>query len=119
MSILCLGPNALLEENPLALDVCAATREKIVEFLRPVFTVRQRIKRQINFSTGREPGLEIAEQKVPFARSPARTRFGVAIETDRKCGDPVQGLFKVRQRFEWFDPKNDPRHFENFEQFAE
>ena len=63
--------------------------------------------------------MEIAEEKFPFARPPSRIGGAIAIKADRKRGNPVELLLKIRQPLKRFDPENRPWHAKNFEQFPE
>ena len=43
----------------------------------------------------------------------------MSIKPDRKRGDPIELLLKVRERFEWLNSESRSRHGKDFEQFPE
>src|SRR4029077_14160919 len=77
------------------------------------------IEREIDLAARRESPLKIAKKKIPFTRSPARIRRPVSIKSDRKRGDPIALLVKIRERLERLNSEHRPWHAEDFEQFLE
>src|SRR5438874_11470997 len=76
-------------------------------------------EREIDFAARRESPLKIAKKKIPFAWSPARVARPISIKTDRKRGDPIELLVKIRERLERLNSENRSWHAENYEQFLE
>src|SRR5439155_18304918 len=107
--------HAVGKENPFALDVGTATVKKLPQLGSKIIAVWQWIECQIYFAARRETPLQIAEKKLPFARSPARVRPAISVKANRKCGDPVELLVKIRERLERLDPENGARHPKDFE----
>ena len=60
---------------------------------------------------------EVVQEKIPFARTPERF-VGVAIESGREPGDPVELAAEIGQRFERFDLPNFSFDLEKIDQFA-
>ena len=61
---------------------------------------------------------QIAQEKIPFGRSPAFLRRVIKVEISRKRCDPIEFLTKVRQRFKRVDSPNLARNLEELEQFG-
>ena len=111
--------HAVSEEDAFALDVGAALGKEIPQLRYKIIAIRQWIEREIDFAARRESPLKIAKKKIPFAWSPARVRRPISIKTDRKRGDPIELLVKIRERLERLNSENRSWHAENFEQFPE
>ena len=78
-----------------------------------------RVEREKDFAARRQVPLQIAQEEIPFLRSPASFRWPIKIKFDRECSDPIKLLTELGQLLECCDPRNDPGDAEKFEQIAE
>src|SRR5206468_1056399 len=84
----------------LALDTCASPNEKIAQLGRVIIAVVGWIEPKKYLAIRGEVIPQITQEEIPFRNAPPFLRRMVKIEVDRKRGDPIELLTKIRQRLD-------------------
>src|SRR5215467_5265133 len=111
--------DAVFEKNSFSFHVRATTQKKIAYFRRVITAIVRGIQSKEDFSVRREMMLQVAQEEVPFCRSPPFLCRMIKIKIRRECRDKIELLTEVRQWFESVDLVNNTLHAEQLHQFAE
>src|SRR5262245_49271947 len=81
--------DAVFEKNSFSFHVRATTQKKIAYFRRVITAIVRGIQSKKDFSVRREMMLQVAQEEVPFCRSPPFLCRMIKIKIRRECRDKI------------------------------